>query len=196
MARPTIVNKEKILENALNLYWKKGINNVSVYEIAKYSSVSRAAIYREFLNVDNLHYECIKAYDELVTIPLSNAFLNCENAPKLVSELMYDQIHNKKDKLYPYCLFYTSVVAQASLDKKTQALIKRIYNKLIKSIETAVNVSKNKGFIPRTSNSTKVAEYINNQLLLTITLDRAKQPQKVLCNLAETMDKTLKNVSL
>ena len=109
---------------------------------------------------------------------------------------MYDQIYNKKDKLYPYCLFYTSVVAQASLDKKTQALIKKIYNKLIKSIETAVNVSKNKGFIPSTSNTTKVAEYINNQLLLTITLDRAKQPQKVLCNLAETMDKTLKNVSL
>ena len=59
MARPTIVNKEKILENALNLYWKKGINNVSIYEKAKYSSVSRAAIYREFSNVDNLHYECI-----------------------------------------------------------------------------------------------------------------------------------------
>ena len=127
---------------------------------------------------------------------MRNAFLNCENAPKLVSEIMYDQIHNKKDKLYPYCLFYTSLVSQASLNKKTQALIKKIYNKLIKSMETAVNVSKNKGFIPSTSNTTKVAEYINNQFLLTITLDRAKQPKKVLCNLAETMDKTLKNVSL
>ena len=95
MARPTIVNKEKILENALNLFWKKGINNVSIYEIAKYSSVSRAAIYREFLNVDNLHYECIKAYDKLVTLPMRNAFLNCENAPKLVSEIIRNRIKNK-----------------------------------------------------------------------------------------------------
>ena len=69
-------------------------------------------------------------------------------------------------------------------------------DKLIKSIETAVNVSKNKGFIPSTSNTTKVAEYINNQFLLIIALDRAKQPKKVLCNVAETMDKTLKNISL
>ena len=48
--RPVTFDPEHVIDIAMNMYWKKGIENVSLNEISKLSNESRTGIYREFKN--------------------------------------------------------------------------------------------------------------------------------------------------
>ena len=182
--RPSKVVRKDILENALNLYWEKGIDNVSIYEIAKYSSVSRAAIYREFNKSSNLKVLTLREYEKLVASQYYNSFNNTRNLPKLLITYIDEQLKGK-NRIHPYCYLYTTRSLQCSLEKDTKKELNRIYNKLEESICVAVERGKKDKLVNNILNTKDMAKAINSHLMNVIVMDRADVSKKEIKNITK-----------
>lgn len=68
--RPKTLNPEHVLNIAMNLYWEKGVDGVSVNEICKRANVSKPSLYREFGNEDGLMRAVLTTYQEQVIAPI------------------------------------------------------------------------------------------------------------------------------
>jgi len=60
VGRPKTLNRQHVIEIALNEYWSHGINNVPLSKIAILADVSRPGIYIEFGDEDTLKAEVLK----------------------------------------------------------------------------------------------------------------------------------------
>ena len=62
MGRPKLLNREHVIDVALNQYWQRGIDNVGMSEISRLSGFDRAGIYKEFGGEEGLVHEVINTY--------------------------------------------------------------------------------------------------------------------------------------
>lgn len=75
--RPKTIQREHVIEVAMDSYWANGPNNVSVNEICKRADVSKPGLYREFGNEDGLQSSVLDTYCNNALSPLYN-ILNTE----------------------------------------------------------------------------------------------------------------------
>ena len=69
--RPTTITQDSVASHCLELYWKKGIHNVTYNEVIKYSRVSKGTVYNLFKSEDELQAKTLEVYEKKFLIPLS-----------------------------------------------------------------------------------------------------------------------------
>ena len=64
MGRPKGFEREIVLENAIQLFWKKGFADTSLQDLEKATGVNKSGLYSEFKDKEDIFLECIKQYKE------------------------------------------------------------------------------------------------------------------------------------
>lgn len=64
--RPKTLNRDHVIDVAMQAYWRDGIHNVSLNEICRRCEISKPGLYREFGSEDGLMKAVILAYQEQV----------------------------------------------------------------------------------------------------------------------------------
>ncbi len=84
MSKKILDNREKILDIATHLFWKKGYNNTSMQEIINLTGMSRYSFYENFASKHALFLESMDYYLEIYVKP---HFKTCYTATLTLAEL-------------------------------------------------------------------------------------------------------------
>ena len=89
MGRPKLLNREHVIDVALNQYWQRGIDNVGMAEIARLSGFDRAGIYKEFGGEEGLVHEVINTYLDRNWFPRI-PILDSVSSPAMCVKMIFD----------------------------------------------------------------------------------------------------------
>lgn len=62
MTRTRVFDRQKVLEKAMLVFWRKGVDGASIADLLKEMKISRSSMYETFGNKDNLLLEAIQCY--------------------------------------------------------------------------------------------------------------------------------------
>ncbi len=62
--RPRTITQDSIASQCLELYWNKGIHNVTYNEVIKYSRISKGTVYNLFKSEDELQAKTLECYEK------------------------------------------------------------------------------------------------------------------------------------
>ena len=142
-------NIENVLKTSLNLFSQKGIQKVSLNEIAKISDIGIASLYRYFKNKKTLICECAiynlsKLIDGIEPIVTSIQFLD-KTAIEELEELFsyYIVLFNENIAFLKFLSEFDNYVNFNKMDKE----VEDTYNKLYKSLYTLAKKIHSKGLV-------------------------------------------------
>ena len=190
VGRPKIIDRNAIIKIALNKYWINGIDKVKISDIAKESGVSRPGIYKEFKDVANLKALTLKEYEKLVAVHYYSSFNTTNDLLNLIETTTKEQLAGK-NRMQPYCYFYTTKSLKCTLDDITKKELNRINNKLEKSICVAVAKARKNKQINNILNIKDTAKAINSHFMNMIVMHRAGIPNKEIMNFTKLFIRSL-----
>lgn len=117
MTAEELSTRNKILLIAHKLFSEKGINGVSVREIAKAADVNVAAINYHFGNKDSLYVETISYSMSKMATEINNLYQDGINSIDLVSVIFDYFVENKEDFITGFKLFISDSSLTKMIDK-------------------------------------------------------------------------------
>lgn len=163
--RPKTLNREHILDVAIQAYWEEGVDTVSLNELCKKAKVSKPGLYREFGNEDGLRKAALLAYEEKILAPLLQMLT--VNAPfretldNLVTLTTTDSVE------WPYpkgCLFVNMRESHTRMGEATREQIDHTLERVLTLFEHWVERSREKGEFSAEMSSKFAATYIYSQI--------------------------------
>ncbi|MGO2075871.1 MAG: TetR/AcrR family transcriptional regulator [Pseudoalteromonas sp.] len=178
---PKTLDRDHVLDVAMDSYWKDNIGNLSLNEICRRSGVSKPGLYREFSNEDGLMKAVLIRYQEQVLEPVQQ-MLNSDVPFKeaLDNLISFATSVNCHDESPNGCLFIKMRESRVHLGKETQAQIDFLEKQGLVFFKKWVERSKTKGEFYVDMSSEFVATYIDAQLSNASTqLARGVTPETV-----------------
>lgn len=201
VGRPKLLDRDNIINIALNQYWIYGIDNVTISSIASLANISRPGIYKEFIDEDGLKYEVLKKY----TCMLKEFVIPQYNSAKDIKTIYY-HLHStigfNTDKKYfegisqlksilpkevVGCFYENVKLKKHTLDNKTKREVddfekfrKNIFLKYLKELQET-------GQIISSLDIDEIYEFISAQLSLSQSLSlngMNKEKIKIIINKA------------
>jgi len=201
VGRPKLLDRDNIINIALNQYWIYGIDNVTISSIASLANISRPGIYKEFIDEDGLKYEVLKKY----TCMLKEFVIPQYNSAKDIKTIYY-HLHStigfNTDKKYfegisqlksilpkevVGCFYENVKLKKHTLDNKTKREVddfekfrKNIFLKYLKELQET-------GQIISSLDIDEIYEFISAQLSLSQSLSlngMNKETIKIIINKA------------
>ncbi|RVT47094.1 TetR/AcrR family transcriptional regulator [Rheinheimera sediminis] len=163
--RPKTLDRDHVLEVAMDAYWKEDIGNLSLNEICRRCDVSKPGLYREFLNEDGLMKAVIIKYQKEVLNPVLE-MLNSE-APfrETLNNLVSFATSVADTKDAPRgCLLIKMRESRMHLGEATRAQIDFIQEQALSAYRAWLERSQAKGEFNADMSSEFAATYIDAQL--------------------------------
>ena len=184
VGRPKTLNRQHIIDIALDEYWSHGINNVPLSNIAKLADVSRPGIYIEFGDEDTLKAEVLKKYLKISADPVH---INYNNYKKYPNHLFYhfdgvlndgnkyltndnNYLNIKRPQNAKGCLLQRSILNKHDLGPITLNIINKYQTKRLKQFEKYVKSAQADGKFLKNLNPTFYSKFILAQFSLIQTL--------------------------
>ncbi|MCT7357839.1 TetR/AcrR family transcriptional regulator [Thalassolituus pacificus] len=179
--RPKTLDRDHVLDVAMDSYWKEDIGSLSLNEICRRSGVSKPGLYREFSNEDGLMKAVILRYQEQVLNPVQQ-MLNSEMPfrealDNLVSFATSANCHHESPM---GCLFIKMRESRMHLGEATRAQVDFLEEQALAAFRKWVERSKIKGEFSADMSPEFAATYIDAQLSNASSLiSRGENPKIV-----------------
>ena len=79
MPREKIFDEQKVLKDAMDLFWKNGFHKTSIQDLVNYLGVNRATLYNEYTDKEGLFNQCFLLYRKGEVEIISNIFKKAKN---------------------------------------------------------------------------------------------------------------------
>jgi TetR/AcrR family transcriptional regulator, copper-responsive repressor len=179
--RPKTLDRDHVLDVAMDSYWKEDIGSLSLNEICRRSGVSKPGLYREFSNEDGLMKAVLIRYQEQVLSPVQQ-MLNSdspfrETLDNLVSFATSVSCHHESPM---GCLFIKMRESRMHLGEETRAQVDFLEEQGLSTFRDWVKRSKAKGEFSADMSPEFAATYIDAQLMnASSQLAHGEDPQTV-----------------
>ena len=163
--RPKSLNRDDVLDIAIDNYWRKGIDSVSINELCKAANVSKPALYREFVNEDGLMTSVLARYEKKVLAPILDIAQNDTPFKDTLNNMVIYVTSNETEVQKPVgCLLANMFEHRRKLGRSTIAQIERTHNNVLSVMKDWIEKSKANGELSTEMSSTFAATYINSQM--------------------------------
>lgn len=163
--RPKTLDRDHVLDVAMDSYWKDDIGNLSINEICRRAGVSKPGLYREFSNEDGLMKAVLIRYQEQVLDPvqkmLNSAMPFREVLDNLVSFASSASCNHESPN---GCLFIKMRESRIHLGEETRAQLDFLEEQGLIAFRKWVERSKVKGELSINMSPEFAATYIDSQL--------------------------------
>lgn len=136
MARPVEFEKDSVLTNAMEQFWKEGYEASSVQKLLDATDINRGTLYNSFGDKETFFISCVEKYSELVKADikatLGNSKLNSLKAIEAYFDKAIISAPNKQRVMG--CLLVNSVCESINWDKEIQKVVKSALNVIRKSL--------------------------------------------------------------
>jgi AcrR family transcriptional regulator len=179
--RPKTLDREYVLDVAMNSYWKEDIGNLSLNEICRRCDISKPGLYREFLNEDGLMKAVILKYHQEVLSPVQQMLSHDAPFQATLDNLILFAVSVDDSQGAPKgCLLIKMREAQMHLGEATRAQIDLIQEQAVATYKKWIECSQAKGEFTVDMTPEFAATYIDAQLgHASSQLARGEDPQMV-----------------
>lgn len=179
--RPKTINRDHILNVAMQAYWQKGIYDVSINEICKKAKISKPGLYREFGNEDGLMKAVLIKYNEKVSAPLRQALTANMTFRQILDNIVSTLASANSDKDAPRgCLKVKMSESPTHMGETTRQQIKLMQQQTLVAYENLVIRSKSRGEFSIDMSVQFAAIYIDAQISNALSrLARGEQSNTV-----------------
>ena len=179
--RPKTLDRDHILDVAMNSYWKENIANLSLNEICRRSGVSKPGLYREFSNEDGLMKAVLIRYQEQVLDPVQQMLNSATPFRDALDNLVVFATSVSCNHESPNgCLFIKMRESRIHLGEETRAQVDFLEGQGLVTFRKWVERSKAKGEFTADMSPEFAATYIDAQLgNASSQLARGEDPQMV-----------------
>lgn len=163
--RPKTLNRDHVVDMAMQAYWKEGIDAMSLNEICRRGEISKPGLYREFGSEDGLMKAVILAYQEQVLTRV----LQMLNTDTPFRETLDDLVSfvtevNDNQEAAKGCLLVKMRESRMRVGDATREQIDFAHKQALKAYEEWVERSKKKGEFTVNMSSQFASTYIDAQL--------------------------------
>ena len=184
--RPTKITKNSIASKCLELYWHKGIQNVTYNEAIKYSNCSKPTVYNLFKSEDELQAKTLEYYNDNYLINLENIINKKDNILDFI-EFIFQEIKSTA------CYFVISNNNRHLLSKLTKAYVVKTEKKFKKLIYNLISRHLEKFKLKVNDNEiSDLAIYLIHNISLANTLKLNKADEKDFVIIKNAMIKNVK----
>jgi len=136
MARPVEYDLEKVLDEAMEIFWKKGYEGVSMAELVSSTGLNRRTMYSLFKDKEGLFRDSLDNY--YTKRSAKKLSILKENEGKKGIELFFSSF--KFGQNFKGCLFSNSMREKECLNDETYNIPKEYFNDI--SIQMEINLRK------------------------------------------------------
>lgn len=137
MARPVEFEKDAVLTNAMEQFWREGYEASSVQKLLDATDINRGTLYNSFGDKDTFFKSCVEKYSELVKTDLDatlgNDKLNAWKAIEAWFDTAIVSVPNKQRVLG--CLLVNSVCESIIWDREMAKAVKASLNVIRRAIQ-------------------------------------------------------------
>jgi AcrR family transcriptional regulator len=189
--RPKTLDRDHVVDVALQAYWKAGIHDMSLNEICRRCEISKPGFYREFGSEDGLMKAVILAYQDQVLVPVLQMLNTDEPFRETLDKLVLFVTAENDDQEAPKgCLLVKMRESRLYVGDATREQIDCAHEQALKAYEEWVERSKKKGEFTANMSSQFASTYIDAQLshaLSQVARDEDSQIVKKILTLAFSM---------
>ncbi len=141
MARPVEYDLQKVLDNAMEIFWQKGYEGVSMAELVSYTGLNRRTMYSLFTDKEGLFKDALdNYYAKRSAIKLT---ILKENPGKKGIELFFQTF--KFDKNFKGCLFSNTMREKQFMNDETYNVPKEYFDAISTQMEINLTQAKELG---------------------------------------------------
>jgi len=131
MARPVEYDIEKVLDNAMELFWEKGYEGVSMAQLVKHTGLNRRTMYSLFQDKEGIFKDALDNY--YTKKSAQKLAILKENSGKKGIVLFFQSFTFKDD--FKGCLFSNTLREKAYVDEDTYNIPKNYFDTVCAQME-------------------------------------------------------------
>ncbi|WP_183580663.1 TetR/AcrR family transcriptional regulator [Mucilaginibacter sp. X5P1] len=194
MPRVQLFDKEKVLKNAMEVFWKKGFNGTSTRDLEKATGLGTSSIYNSFGDKESLFFETLQYYLEAEKFKVSQSIQGSTSALQALKALIECLLHKGGTAEIEVmgCFMVNSItelanhhprLSQFAIDTRTGAITK---------LKELLQKAQQQGEIPKGNDSSQLAVYLHTVIMgLKVSGMLATDPKE----LQSVIDITIQNLT-
>lgn len=170
--RPKTIDRERVIDVAMDAYWREGTDAVSLNELCRRADVSKPALYREFGGEDGLMDVTLERYAETVLAPMLDRTTNDAPFAEVLAAMIDIMLDINRD-MPAGCLLAKMRVLSSQLGSATQTRADGLRDEARGCYADWVERAKARGEIDPGVSTPVAAAFIDNQftaLLIQVAL--------------------------
>lgn len=141
MARPVEYDLDKVLDNAMEIFWKKGYEGVSMSQLVSFTGLNRRTMYSLFKDKEGLFRDALDNY--YAKRSASKLTILKENPGKKGIELFFQTFVFCND--FKGCLFSNTMREKDFMNEETYNIPKEYFENIREQIEINLSQAKEMG---------------------------------------------------
>lgn len=165
MARPRTFDTERVLDDALETFWRQGYAGTSVQDLVDATGLNRASLYNAFGDKHALFIAVLKRYENQRVgrvIDTLNAAESPNTAIRTLFENVADEAATCRQKRG--CLMTNAATELGAHDEETAHAVQEHFARLETAFEAALRHAQSAYEIPRKADPRALARFLANSL--------------------------------
>ena len=193
MARPIEFDYDRVLENAMQQFWREGYEASSVQKLLDATGINRGTLYNSFGDKDTFFTLCVDRYNKQLKAVIDSTLGNSKLAASTAIESYISNVtHLAPAKRRTMgCLLVNSVCESINLDKDMQKLIRKSLNTVQRALQSRTREMEKGRQLKRGLKADQATEYLMNLLQgLYVSARNGRSPKQ----LSETLKTGLNGI--
>ncbi len=190
MPKTTLFDKDKVLQNALEVFWLKGYHGTSMQDLVDSTGLNRSSIYNSFRDKFGLYLATLDYYSQVQSNHTHKVMVSSDSALQVIRNLLAGNLKSTSEQ--PGGCFWVSCTAEFA-EGETQVQDKIVENKqrMLQLLGNLIKQAQEEGDLDLNTDSEKAALYLFSSIQgLRLTSLTESDPQK-LSELVEHIVKSL-----
>ncbi len=166
MARPVEFDENKVLNSAMEQFWREGYEASSVQKLLDCTGINRGTLYNSFGHKDTFFKSCVDQYNKLLDKHIANSLKNEKLNPWDAISGFFDEIivnvSNKQRSLG--CLLVNSLCESINYDREMRKVVRASLASIRKPLTARLTEAKKKGKLKKGVSAEFAADVLMNTL--------------------------------
>jgi len=166
MARPVEFDENKVLNNAMEQFWREGYEASSVQKLLDCTGINRGTLYNSFGDKDTFFKSCLDQYNKIVDKQIESSLKNPElNAWDAIDTYFDEAVLNISNKHRSMgCLLVNSLCESINYDKDMKKVVRGSLATIRKAIVARLKEAQKKGKLKKGVSVEFAADVLMNTL--------------------------------
>lgn len=164
MPKSVTFDRDKVIENVMELFWKKGYNGTSMQDLVDVTGLNRSSFYNSFGDKFSLFEEALKAYQKQQNEMLQESFTQAKTPKQAIISLfkgISDDIRSGNQK---GCMFTSCTAELGGENQQIRDFLVENKDKVVDSFATLIRQAQENGEIDSRKDSETVALFLFSSL--------------------------------
>lgn len=166
MARPKEFDPDRVLDAAMDAFWRKGYAATSAQDLVESTGLGRGSLYNAFASKHRLFQEALRRYEDKWTARQEAVLEGPGHIRERIRQVLMTVVEeeSRKDPGPRGCLAVNAAVELAGLDPDVTAQVRRIFERMEEALCAALSRARREGEIDPGRDPRALALFVLNAM--------------------------------